>query len=106
LIINQESDKPFHRRIPRVRKFFFTVFYYVIGGDIVVVAESHSDESHLFGNSGGFSGVKFPISVISLFKCYRLIRRRVVVIVVVIVIVSVVENDSSSSVEVSSIRKC
>jgi hypothetical protein len=104
LIINQESDKPFHRRIPRVRKFFFTVFYYVIGGDIVVVAESHSDESHLFGNSGGFSGVKFPISVVSLFKCYRLIRRRGVV--VVIVIVSVVENDSSSNVEVSSIRKC
>jgi hypothetical protein len=50
--------------------------------------------------------VKFPISVVSLFKCYRLIRRRVVVVAVDIVIVSVVENDSSSSVEVSSIRKC
>lgn len=89
LIINQESDKAFHGRMPRVRKWVFTVLGSENGG----VAKAQGDEPHLFGDSGGFSGVEFTIDVSPYTR--RWVRRCGVVSGVVVV----VENDGSSGVE-------
>lgn len=89
--------------MPRVRDLSFSVFCNrsgIVDGVSFVGAEFHGNESHLFGDSGGFTRVKFSIAD-SLSK-QRCIRRRVIV-----VFVGVVENDDSSSgVEACSIGKC
>jgi len=104
VIINQESKKAFHRRIPRVRDLSFTVLCYNRSGIVsFVVVESHGNESHLFGDSGGFARVSFSIAVSSSKQRWIRRRRRRVIGVFVVV----VENyDSSSGVEACSIGKC
>lgn len=76
VIINQEFEEAFHGGMPRVRGF---LVFFGSGGGEFIVAESHGDEPHLFGDSGGLSGIEFPIPTPLLY--HWLIR-------------SAIENDS------------
>lgn len=59
VVVDQEPEEPFQGGLPRVGNF--SVFG--SGGVGFVVAESHGDEPHLFGDAGALAGVQLPIPI-------------------------------------------